>query len=819
MSIIGCRDEASHEEKCQTSSTDEALTAAHNADDNARHISSDTTHSDSRVRRIKTVRWNPEILTTSIISSHNDTLNKKRYRTNTEDDAPTKAHNTDDDAQHISSDSTHSATRATKTEALEGTVEKPLTTIARNEKEASYDTAIRDTIAKLSKMFPEQVTAGRMNRIVEVAVEGYKLADEVYKAKDAEEWGDHYKVPDELVRSDEALFRASMRDITVMTKRRQNQLLNRRLNATRVEMHTRSDNPEREKLMILAKKGMPLLLREGFKPNGQGRLPPLRKTYISVKSAVNRLLVTNFHELGLAFILTKETALTIPGIHLSPLHWTEKQGKRQGRPIGDCSDGGSEYGNEPLNSSATKERSDQLWGVIRHPSIEDAANMINDYYDAAVKDDPTLEWSDLVVFQKDLKGAFTLLFFDADEVQHLAMEMTDDKVIIFMCGIFGWTGTPAAFQVVNRAIMHELEHALIGSALMYSDDIFGVTTKKNLAVDMRTTDRVCCDLMGPDSIEQTKSNSGRRLTFIGYDIDLDRQLITISKRNVLRALHGFMIIDSNAPMKVKTMQKLASWASRYGKICVYMKPFISVLYAECTGRSDHASFQLSAKAWQVIRYFRVLIGLTAVNDVEFARPLKSFRIATSSLVIEFDASLTGIGLLYYQQSEKGEVLIGGGSIDISSLYFASEASYQNTAEFIAAVLGIRGLRQLGLHPDSVCLRGDSMTALTWASTGKFRGELVGNAAVVFILQNIHEKITISEVVHIAADENWRADYLSRGGTLNELYEKDTRLEKAQTIQLNGDMIISLCDPERPTATDDEFDNFWTDMRRILEAKN
>jgi hypothetical protein len=653
---------------------------------------------------------------------------------------------TDNDTQCIiPPNRIHSDSRVPKT--LRWKPDGPTSMVIMDHEDASYDIALKDTIKKISLMFPEQVTEARIDKIKKVAIEGYKLADEVYTARDAEEWGNHYKVPDELVNSDEALFRASMRDIKVMAKRRQHQLLSKRLNSSRVNLHTRPDNPEREKLMHLAEKGMPLLLREGFKSNGQGKLPPLRKTYISVKSAVNRLLVKNFHELGLAFILTKETALTIPDIHFSPLHWAEKQGKRQGRPIGDCSDGGSEYGNEPLNSLSTKERSDQLWGPIRHPSIDDVANMINDYYEKVVIDDPTLKWSDLEIFQKDLKGAFTLLFFDADGIQHLAMEMTNGLVIIFICGIFGWTGTPAAFQVISRAIMHELMHVIKGSALIYCDDIFVVTTKKNAVADMLTTDQVCCNLMGPDSIEQTKTRSGRCLTFIGYDIDLDKQLITISKRNMLRALHGFLIVDKEVPMKVKTMQKLASWASRYGKICVYMKPFVSVLYAEYTGRNDHASFKLSTKAWQVIRYFRVLLGLTAVNDVEFARPLKSFRKAKSNLIIEFDASLTGIGLLYYQQSGNDEILIGGGSVDISALHFASEASYQNTAEFIAAVLGIRGLRQLRLQPNSVCLRGDSMTALTWASTGRFRGELVGNSAAVFVLQNIYEKVTISEIIH------------------------------------------------------------------------
>ena len=75
------------------------------------------------------------------------------------------------------------------------------------------------------------------------------------------------------------------------------------------------------------------------------------------------------------------------------------------------------------------------------------------------------------------------------------------------------------------------------------------------------TDKVCSDLMGPDSIEQTKTESGRHLTFIGYDIDLDKRLVTISKRNIIRALYGFLNVDFTKPMKVKYMQKLTSWAS------------------------------------------------------------------------------------------------------------------------------------------------------------------------------------------------------------------------------------------------------------------
>jgi hypothetical protein len=298
-----------------------------------------------------------------------------------------------------------------------------------------------------------------------------------------------------------------------------NEIKPNRLSRQRIETYVRSDIPEREKLFLLADKGIPILLRPGLKANGGGRLPLLRKTYTAVKSAVNRLLVENFHNLGLAFILSKKTALEIKGIHFSPLHWTEKQGKRQERPIGDSSDGGSEEGNEPLDSNHTKEQSDLLWGIIRHPSIDDAARVIFNYYQKAIAEDPTTKWTDVVILKKDLRGAFTLLFYEASGVSKLAMEMTDDKVIIFICGIFGWTGTPAAFQVINRALLHELKHAIKGDVVIYSDDILIVTLRKHLEHDSHITDKTCTNLMGPDSVEKSKTESGRTVSFIGYEIN------------------------------------------------------------------------------------------------------------------------------------------------------------------------------------------------------------------------------------------------------------------------------------------------------------
>ena len=84
-------------------------------------------------------------------------------------------------------------------------------------------------------------------------------------------------------------------------------------------------------------------------------------------------------------------------------------------------------------------------------------------------------------------------------------------------------------------------------------------------------------------------------------------------------------------------------------------------------------------------------------EVQFSRALGSFRIHQPAWIVEFDASLTGSGILWYHRpsSEAQEVLLGGCSVDITSLGFGTDASYQNTAEFIAASLGVRGLAAYG----------------------------------------------------------------------------------------------------------------------------
>jgi hypothetical protein len=142
----------------------------------------------------------------------------------------------------------------------------------------------------------------------------------------------------------------------------------------------------------------------------------------------------------------------------------------------------------------------------------------------------------------------------------------------------------------------------------------------------------------------------------------------------------------------------------------------------------------------------------------------SFQTSVPEIVVVFDASLTGIGLLWYRIASSGdEVLVGGSAVDLSSLGFGTDASNQNTAEFIAALLGIRGLKKLGIEgPCPVLFKGDGKTALSWVHEMKFKSYLVGNAATFFVLQNISMEIEVVGTEHSIAELNWRTDGLSRG---------------------------------------------------------
>ena len=84
-----------------------------------------------------------------------------------------------------------------------------------------------------------------------------------------------------------------------------------------------------------------------------------------------------------------------------------------------------------------------------------------------------------------------------------------------------------------------------------------------------------------------------------------------------------------------------------------------------------------------------------------------FAEAPITFRIEFDASLFGLGIIFFLVTSTGEVPIGAVVADLSPLEFGSEAKYQNTAEFLCVVMAFLVMARRGIAPCRVGLRGDS----------------------------------------------------------------------------------------------------------------
>jgi hypothetical protein len=470
---------------------------------------------------------------------------------------------------------------------------------------------------------------------------------------------------------------------------------------------------------------------------------------------------------------------------------------------------GNEFSSTELLSTIRESDLPSDWAVGRKRAL------MLDCYDEARAKDPSVCWNEIILYKKDMKGAYTLLNLDPEVVKQFAFELPDERVVFFLCGIFGWTGTPAHFQVVTRALLWELRKKVTGRLNMYVDDFMGVCLRWHVDRNMRLIDELCEGLFRPGCIAPNKNEVGRRLPHIGFDIDLDSGLVELTERNVSKAVLGFFTYCRDGQATVVQMQRLASWGSRYSDICVFMRPFVSALYRSYTGKSTGGFFRLSAEAMRAVRVFRMFLVLTAIEPHHFARGIYSFRPGAARHVLEYDASLSGLGVIWYVVRHGREFPIGVMSVDITSLGFGIDASNQNSAEFIALVAAVFGLRWFKLRDLAVVVRGDSKTALKWSEKGRCKGTTANNAAVVFSLVVAQAGLTVADRVFVKSEDNWRADLLSRGGAVEELVLRDSRFAGVPEMKVDISAVIGLCDPRLVWDTEEAFTQFWKSVQNSL----
>ena len=274
-----------------------------------------------------------------------------------------------------------------------------------------------------------------VDSVKKILKDAYISTDENYGIEEAVQWADGFEIPSPTVDSDIRKFRAAGLDFKVMVKRQISMNAANRLLKDRVD-RLLPDNPEREKLYDLSD-GMVIPHSPTFVPNASGIRTPPRDLYLNVHCAVDKMLFA-LHEQGLAFILPEAVALeSIPELNCCKAHWAKKKGKKSGRPIGDLSNGDE----TPLNSEYAKLEAEKRWGVIHHLTIADFVLTVFNVYEESKLKDKSVTWEDLVIWTMDLAGAYTLLSFGPENANLMGMTLSNERIFIFLCGVFGWTGT------------------------------------------------------------------------------------------------------------------------------------------------------------------------------------------------------------------------------------------------------------------------------------------------------------------------------------------------------------------------------------------
>ena len=272
------------------------------------------------------------------------------------------------------------------------------------------------------------------------------------------------------------------------------------------------------------------------------------------------------------------------------------------------------------------------------------------------------------IWEMDIAGAYTQLTYRAEDVHLMACALPGDLVAFFTCGTFGWGAMPFAFNVITKAIVWELnegtKYRLAGQCLMYVDDLAGVCFDADMAADQSKAKTLVEGLLGEGAIadDKTEPDEDGCLDFIGYSVDIHNKRVGISRRNILKALWATLEVEDGSAVTVKQMQRIASHGSRYKRVCQLMAPFTHVLYRCISSHPhDHVVFALAEEEMAAVSMMRILLVMTTVAKIQYTRSFQSFSLHDrgAEWIIEYDACLTGIAIIWYKRDTDGnEVAMG-----------------------------------------------------------------------------------------------------------------------------------------------------------------
>ena len=679
---------------------------------------------------------------------------------------------------------------------------------------------------------------GDMNLLKETFKEAFELFGSDLGIKEACESGKGFAFPMDEIEKDAKSLRVEFDgSLSKMAKGIFDGCYKSRFNEDKVkslqvyDVNFQESYEDWNRLFDVAKNGVCIPLPIGFVPTSEPR--KLRSTYLDVHEAVNKTLC-KYREKKFCLILPNDVLKEVKeALHYNDMHWVTKVGAPEGRTIADLS--ACDIGKFALNCPEVKLAGIEFCGELRHPVVIDYVSMIvqaREFYAEQI-----LAGEKLVMFKIDIKDAFMRFWLNWSSVPWCCFALTNSLTMIFLTGFFGWTSFPQYWGIVTRILVRVANVNGLKFLLGYVDDFSGCCLEKEVDAFILLFTKFVELLFGENSVAAKKTEFGRCVVHIGWSIDLDDGpldrnglpvgTIAMSRRNLLKMLHGFFSLPVDFRIDRNRIEKLASWMSRYsGVVFPQLRPFASILFREIAGLNRNVVKVLSLDAINAILVWRSFLCLFVLFPCDFTRPLSHLSPKSSVVAIEFDASLRGLGIRLFSFSEGVKhdcfCII---CIPLLQEQFVfskdNDPGYQNSVEFCAIVIGLFKLVQLGYKDIGVHLEGDSMSALCWSAFKSFRkGPSFLTACAQMLLALRCNVVVSEEFEHLSVvdnvEANYDCDWLSRSGLeeVRSRYPEDILSTVESDPWINR--VLEVINPELSFRESDSLFTCWKDIDKIVE---
>ena len=547
----------------------------------------------------------------------------------------------------------------------------------------------------------------------------------------------------------------------------------------------------RAKLLALATNGMEVRTPRAFRPNGKP--PDMGEKEERMQPAICKLLLKPHDKKFVLLVDEEEMAAEALRSGMTSNYlgtgWASSSNKREGRITIDPSHTQPESASLNLPKRETRSIGEEQYGHHPLPTLRDIIMMI-----VAAERDFGI---DLTLMKLDMQGAFHLLNFSPDSVRLMCSRLRGGLVLLWLVGNFGHCHTPPAVAVlsaflemtVNELGLQEGYRFLLK---IYVDDLMAAVRHSHAPRVQQLLEQVMCLLLGDSAVATEKTETGRSLTLIGWDVDLDRRSVTMARKTLLKAVYLFNSVRDGA-IAFRDMEVLAALTERFSGVAPELSGFKSYLYGAYKWRNRHSRITLDDTCLTALRICQSLVA-RHLSDPGSRHSFDSLLPRPASWVVEYDGSIYGIGGRVFELVDGEEVLRLCVSLDLTEGISShpSRTLIQNGCELLAASVTTAALISLGVRGAGLLLRGDSIVSGSWLAKGHYTSPFSKNSSLLWLSLQESCGLSIESWVHLPKEVNTTCDDYSRG-------IRPTTLACSPGVDVLLGQLVIFCNPIASTA--------------------